>query len=433
MRESVGAALSRDGADSVPATMRFPRRSPSSLVVLVALATAGGLLLAACSDDGGSSSRRPTGSTGSTTPGSTTSGDGGGPQLGAVNVKLTPIAQVDDPTALATRQGDNALYVTEQVGRVRAVRDDQLAPEPVLDITSDVQSGGEQGLLGLAFSPDGTRMYVHYTNRSGDTRLDEYTMSGATPDPATRRQVLEAPGLQPNHNGGEVDFGPDGMLYIGLGDGGGAGDSGSGHAPGGNGQSLDTLLGKILRIDPTPAGGRPYTIPPDNPFANGGGRPEIWAYGLRNPWRFTWDRETDDLWIADVGQNAWEEIDFVAGGRGAGMNFGWNPLEGTHEFAGDPPPNAVPPIFEYPLDGGACAAIGGYVYRGSKIPALRGAYLYSDYCDSGIRALVEQDGRVTDQRDLGPRGNQVTSFGENPDGELYVLSQGDGLQRVDPA
>jgi glucose/arabinose dehydrogenase len=411
--------------------MRFPRRSPAWPVVLIALTTTGALLFAACSDEGGSTSRK---STGTTTSSSTTSGNGGGPQLGGVNIKLTPVAQVDDPTAFATRRGDNTLYVTEQVGRVRAMRDGRLDPEPVLDITADVQSGGEQGLLGLTFSPDGARLYVHYTNRSGDTRVDEYTMSGPTPDPGTRREVLGAPGLQANHNGGEVDFGADGMLYIGLGDGGGAGDSGSGHAPGGNGQSLDTLLGKILRIDPTPSGGRPYTIPPDNPFANGGGRPEIWAYGLRNPWRFSWDRETDDLWIADVGQNAWEEIDFVGGGRGAGTNFGWNRLEGTHAFEGDPPPNAVPPIFEYPLDqGGACAAIGGYVYRGSKIPALRGAYLYSDYCDSAIRALVEQDGRATDHRDLGPRGNQVTSFGEDADGELYVLSQGDGLQRIDPA
>jgi glucose/arabinose dehydrogenase len=222
------------------------------------------------------------------------------------------------------------------------------------------------------------------------------------------------------------------MLYLGLGDGGGAGDSGSGHAPGGNGQSLDTLLGKILRIDPTPSSGRQYAIPADNPFANGGGEPEIWAYGLRNPWRFSWDRETDDLWIADVGQNAWEEIDFVAGGRAAGLNFGWNRLEGTHEFMGDPPANAVPPIFEYPLDG-TCAAIGGYVYRGSRIPALAGAYVYSDFCESTIRALAQQGGRITDQRDLGIWGNSVTAFGEDQAGELYVLSQGDGLQRIDPA
>ncbi|HEY3095434.1 MAG TPA: PQQ-dependent sugar dehydrogenase [Acidimicrobiia bacterium] len=348
-------------------------------------------------------------------------------------MKLTPVARVEDPTAFATRRGDSALYITEQIGRVRAVRDGQLASDPVIDLTDVVGSGGERGLLGLTFSADGTKLYVHYTNKSGDTRLDEYTMSGPTADPGSRRQLLAAPGLQPNHNGGQLSFGPDGLLYLGLGDGGGAGDSGTGHAPGGNGQSLDTLLGKILRIDPTPSGGRQYTIPPDNPFADGGGQPEIWVYGLRNPWRFTWDRETSDLWIADVGQNAWEEIDFVAGGKAAGLNFGWNRLEGNHQFSGNPPPNAVPPIFEYPLSGGTCAAIGGYVYRGAKIPALAGAYLYSDYCASSIRAIVQQGGRVTDQRDLGISGNRVTAFGEDQDGEVYVLSQGDGLQRIDPA
>jgi glucose/arabinose dehydrogenase len=411
--------------------MRPHRRSSISLVAFVALACVVALIGAACNDDGGggsSSSQR-------TSPPATndTTTTRGGPDLGGVNVRLTSVAQVEDPTAMATRPGENALYVTEQVGRVRAVRDGQLAPQPVIDLTADVGSGGERGLLGLTFSADGTRLYVHYTNRDGDTRVDEYTISGAVADPGSRRQLLALDQPQANHNGGELSFGPDGLLYLGLGDGGGAGDSGAGHAEGGNGQSLDTLLGKILRIDPTPSGGRQYTIPADNPFANGGGEPEIWAYGLRNPWKFSWDRETNDLWIADVGQNAWEEIDFVAGGRGAGLNFGWNRLEGTHEFEGDPPPNAVPPIFEYPLDGGACAAIGGYVYRGSRIPALMGAYVYSDYCDSRIRAIAQQGGRVTGERDLGIRGSQITAFGEDQSGELYVMSQGDGLQRIDPA
>jgi glucose/arabinose dehydrogenase len=425
----VGAAFSGAWPDSVKSTMRSPRRRPKLRVALVALGVVGALVGAACSDNGGGSSTPPSTSPASNGGGAAT---GNGPQLGAVNVKLTPVARLEDPTALATRRGDGGLYVTEQVGRVRAVRDGQLASEPVIDLTSVVGSGGERGLLGLAFSSDGTKLYVHYTDKSGDTRLDEYTMSGTTADMGSRRQLLALPQPQPNHNGGQLSFGPDGMLYLGLGDGGGAGDSGNGHAPGGNGQSLDTLLGKILRIDPTPSNGRQYTIPRDNPFANRGGQPEIWAYGLRNPWKFSWDRETDDLWIADVGQNAWEEIDFVGGGRAAGLNFGWNRLEGTHEFAGDPPANAVPPIFEYPLDG-TCAAIGGYVYRGSKIPALVGSYLYSDYCESMIRALVQEGGRITDQRDLGIRGNNVTAFGEDQNGELYVLSQGDGLQRIDPA
>jgi glucose/arabinose dehydrogenase len=408
--------------------MRSSRRLSTSFVVLVALATAGALLGAACTDDDGSSSSSTT--SGSTSAPATT--PGGSPQLGAANVKLTPVAQLEDPTAMTTRQGDNAQYVTEQVGRVRAVRNGQLDAAPVLDITADVGSGGERGLLGLDFSRDGTRLYVHYTNRNGDTRVDEYTMQGNTADAGSRRQLLAVAQPQPNHNGGELTFGPDGLLYLGLGDGGGAGDSGSGHAPGGNGQSLDTLLGKILRIDPTPSGDRQYTIPPSNPFANGGGLPEIWAYGLRNPWKFSWDRETDDMWIADVGQNAWEEVDFLPAGEGAGANFGWNRLEGNHEFQGQAPDGAIPPIHEYPLNG-TCAAIGGYVYRGSKIPDLTGAYVYTDYCESTIRALLERDGRVADQRDLGIQGTQVTAFGEDQDGELYVLSQGDGLQRIDPA
>jgi glucose/arabinose dehydrogenase len=404
--------------------MTTGRRFPGSFSAVVAILSATALIVAGCSDDGESSDRRSSGAA------STTTGANG--QLGSARVKLTPIAHVEDPTAFAVRRGDRSLYLAEQVGRVRAVRNGSLDAAPVLDITSDVGSGGERGLLGLTFSPDGSRMYVHYTNREGDTRVDEYAMSGSSVNTGSRRQLIAVDQPQGNHNGGELDFGPDGLLYLGLGDGGGAGDAGSGHAPGGNGQSLDTLLGKILRIGPTPSAGRQYTIPRDNPFADGGGLPEIWAYGLRNPWRFTWDRETGDMWIADVGQNAWEEVDFLPAGQGAGSNFGWNRLEGTHPFQGEAPRGAVPPILEYPLDG-ACAAIGGYVYRGARIPALRGAYLYSDYCDSTIRALVEQDGSVADRRDLGVTASQVTAFGEDQDGELYVLSQGDGLQRIDPA
>jgi len=401
--------------------MTTSRRSPRSFAAVVVLLAAAGLIAVGCSDDGDASSKRR--SSGSRTT-----------ALTDIRVNLAPVARVEDPTAFAVRRGDGALYVTEQVGRVRAVRNGNLDTAPVLDITSDVGSGGERGLLGLTFSPDGSNMYVHYTNRDGDTRVDEYAMSGNAVDTGSRRQLLAVDQPQGNHNGGELDFGPDGLLYLGLGDGGSAGDSGSGHAPGGNGQSLDTLLGKILRIDPTPSGGRPYTIPPSNPFTNGGGLAEIWAYGLRNPWRFTWDRETGDMWIADVGQNAWEEVDFLSSGEGAGSNFGWNRLEGTHAFQGEPPRGAVPPILEYPLQGsGACAAIGGYVYRGARIPALRGAYLYSDYCESEIRAVVEQNGAIADRRDLGVRANSVTAFGQDEDGELYVLSQGDGLQRIEPA
>ena len=232
---------------------------------------------------------------------------------------------------------------------MRVVRRGALAPVPVLDISGDVsQNGGEQGLLGIAFAPDGGHLYVDYTDRAGTTRIVEYAMRGHTVVTASRRVVLSVAQPQANHNGGQLAFGPDGMLYIALGDGGSAGDRGPGHADGGNSQSLATLLGKILRIDPTPRGSSPYTVPTDNPFV---GQPdvrgEIWSYGLRNPWRFTFDAHNGDMWIGDVGQSAWEEIDRAAAveGRnaGRGVNFGWPRLEGDHSFSGTAPASAAPP------------------------------------------------------------------------------------------
>src|SRR5262249_24868016 len=202
---------------------------------------------------------------------------------------------------------------------------------------------------------------------------------------------------------------------------------------GGTARRRDRRWGKPRRTARTRSGGAPSSTPPDTPFAGGGGMPEIWAYGLRNPWRFSWDRETADMWIADVGQNQWEEIDFVRAGRGAGANYGWNQVEGNHEFSGAAPAGAVGPIHEYSHAGGGCSISGGYVYRGSKIPGLTGQYLFSDYCDSTIRSIRERGGKVADQRDLGLKANQVTAFGQDQDGQLYVLSQGDGVQRVDPA
>jgi glucose/arabinose dehydrogenase len=350
-------------------------------------------------------------------------------------VTLTPVAEVSAPTAAAVRAGDSSLYVAEQAGVVRAVRDGALDPQPALDIGNRTLNGGEQGLLGLAFSPDGSKLYVHYSDRTnnGDNQVDEFTMSGNAADPSSRRPLLTVETLQANHNGGQLAFGPDGFLYIGLGDGGGAGDRGEGHAPGGNGQSLDTLLGKILRIDPRPSGDAPYTIPPDNPFARDGGRPEIWAYGLRNPWRFSFDGETGDLWIGDVGQNAWEEIDFVPAGEGAGANYGWARLEGNHPFDGEAPPDAVPAIFEYPNPDEGCSVTGGFVYRGERIANLRGAYVFADYCTAELRALVQTDGTVVAERSLNVSSENVQAFGQDGDGELYVLSAGQGLLRIDPA
>jgi glucose/arabinose dehydrogenase len=414
-------------------------RLVTSLTIFIVL----GLAVAGCSGDddsgdgGSSTSTKPRGSTSTQSPGSTTTSL---PDVNNVNIKLTTITEgLDRPTVLTVRPGDPTLYVVEKVGRVRAIRDGNLVDEPVLDIDSMVNDGGnEQGFLGLAFSPDGTKMYVHYSgNNGGETRVDEYAVgTDGTVDTASRRQVLTQSQPQSNHNGGELTFGPDGLLYLGLGDGGGAGDSGGGHAPGGNGQSLGTLLGKVLRIDPTPSGNLGYTVPPDNPFVGrAGARPEIWSYGLRNPWRFSFDQATGDIWIGDVGQNAWEEVDMQArsAGGGKGVNFGWNVFEGTHSYRDGDAPGAVPPVFEYSHDGGNCSVTGGYVYRGEKIPAMQGVYLFADYCAGDLRALVASGGKVVQERVLPVSSPAISSFGQDAAGELYVLSDEGNVYRVDPA
>lgn len=344
------------------------------------------------------------------------------PRLRAVRV-----GRFSAPTALAVRNGDTALYVAEKGGVVRALRDATMDPTPVLDLSGQVSTGGEQGLLGLTFSPDGARLYADYTDTAGDSHVVEYTFSAGRADTSTRRELLFVDQPFANHNGGQVIFGPDGFLYIGFGDGGGAGD------PEGNAQRLDTLLGKILRIDPHPGGDAPYRIPPGNPFVTSqGDRPEIWAYGLRNPWRFTFDRETGAMWIGDVGQGAIEEIDAVEASAGGGQNYGWNRLEGTHRFSGSAPAGSVTPVHEYSHDGGNCSVTGGYVYRGTRIPALRGSYVFADYCKGQLRALV-RDGSGLRSVALGPTLDAVSSFGQDGDGELFVLSLSAGLHRLEAA
>src|SRR5215213_259869 len=235
-------------------------------------------------------------------------------------LRLTRLDDTEGLVAMTARPGTRTLYIAEQRGVIWSLAGRQRSARPVIDLSGQVrQDGGERGLLGLTFSPDGRFLYVHYSDRNGNTAVDRYAMRRGRADPATRSSILTFEQPQPNHNGGELVFGPDGYLYLGLGDGGYAGDSGPGHAPGGNGQSLGTLLGKIVRIDPTAASA--YSVPADNPFvATAGARPEIWSYGLRNPWRFSFDQETGDLWIGDVGQSEYEEIDRVAAtsGRDAG-------------------------------------------------------------------------------------------------------------------
>jgi glucose/arabinose dehydrogenase len=363
-------------------------------------------------------------STTSTTATRTGSGEPAAP-LASVQVSLQQVATLEQPLALAIRTGDPTIYVAEKTGRVMAIRDGRVDPTPVLDLSTEVSLGGEQGLLGLAFSPDGRFLYVNYTDVQGDTRIVEYAMRGDRAVASSRRQLLFVDQPYDNHNGGHLLFGPDGYLYIGLGDGGSGGD------PQGNGQSLGTLLGKMLRIDPRPDGDRPYSIPADNPFVDrAGARPEIWAYGLRNPWRYSFDRATGDLWIADVGQSAWEEIDRHPAEAPAGTNYGWNLLEGSHRYAGDAPEGAIPPVYEYAHAAGGCVVIGGAVYRGTAIPALAGAYLFADFCRGELEAIrLGADGDV-EHAMLGPTVPDVSSFGEDADGEIYVLSLDGAVYRL---
>jgi glucose/arabinose dehydrogenase len=371
----------------------------------------------------------PPDSTTTTAPAPPPSGSSG-PNLAEVRVALTEIGQFDDPVALVERQG--TLYVAEKGGRVLALTTGE--PLEVLDMTDRTESAGERGLLGLAFSPDGGVLYVSYTDNDGDSRVDEYAM-GTGPegvaDTGTRREVLALDQPYGNHNGGHIVFGPDGLLYLGYGDGGSAGDP--------ERRALDprTLLGKLLRIDPRPNGDQPYTIPPDNPFADGAAAlPEIWSAGLRNPWRFSFDPATGDLWIGDVGQNAVEEIDLVtaAQGAGRGIDFGWSAYEGTDRYNEDQEsPNHWPPIYEYRHADGGCSVTGGVVYRGAAIPALQGAYLLGDYCATGITALVAQDGQLVDAATISDEPGQIVSFGTDGAGEVYVVSIGGGVFRLDPA
>jgi glucose/arabinose dehydrogenase len=345
--------------------------------------------------------------------------------LGEVQVGLEQIATLDQPLAFAVRHGDPALYVAEKTGRVVAIRDGRVASRPVLDLQGEVSFGGEQGLLGIAFSPDGRFLYANYTDVNGDTRIVGYEMGDSSVSTRTRRQVLFVDQPYANHNGGDLVFGPDGDLYIGLGDGGSAGD------PQGHAQSLDSLLGKMLRIDPRPHGDEPYDIPADNPFVDrAGARPEIWAHGLRNPWRYSFDRATGDLWIGDVGQNTWEEIDRLPAGSPAGANLGWNLVEGSHRFTGDPPTDAIAPVYEYPHASGACTVIGGVVYRGADIPALTGAYLFADLCLGELEAIRLGAGGTVEHAVLGPTVPHVSSFGEDADGDVYVASLDGGVYRL---
>jgi glucose/arabinose dehydrogenase len=347
-------------------------------------------------------------------------------ELDRVEVELDRVARLREPVALAVADDGSTFYLGERAGRVRAIRDGRLEPTPLLDLTDQVVVEGEGGLLGLAVAPGGRHLYVSFTDRRHAVRLVEVAVDGDGVDPSSRRDVLTIPQPSTRHHGGNLVFGPDGLLWLGVGDGSPGGD------PANAAQSLGVLSGKLLRLDPTAAGGKGYTVPRTNPFVNRkGARPEIWAYGLRNPWRFSFDRATRELWIGDVGQYIIEEIDAVGLRRSAGANFGWRRLEGSRRFSGSPPPNAVPPVHEYAHRNGRCAVVGGYVYRGTQLRGLQGAYVYGDVCDGRIRALARARGKPLRHRDLGLQLPGLVSFAEDLDGELYALSLAGGVHRLE--
>jgi glucose/arabinose dehydrogenase len=349
-------------------------------------------------------------------------------------IRLVAVAQkLEQPVAI-THDGSDRLYIVEQPGRIRVVANRVMRTAPYLKITDRVASGGECGLLGLAFHPDyqsNGLFYVNYTSRRGNlhTVISEFHADpkSFTADPSSERIILTFDQPFANHNGGQVAFGPDGMLYIGTGDGGSAND------PQNNGQKTSTLLGKILRIDVSPRDG--YKVPDDNPFVNQTGfRPEIWAYGLRNPWRFSFDRQTGVLFAGDVGQNLFEEIDVIT----RGGNYGWRLREGLHSFMdGKSDPSYIDPVAEYPHSKGL-SVTGGYVYRGSAAPGLQGLYIYGDYSSGRIWGLRYEDGNVISNGELNvtlagrPILNRVliSSFGEDAAGELYVANHNGNIYRL---
>jgi glucose/arabinose dehydrogenase len=350
------------------------------------------------------------------------------PPARAAAVGLVRVGTFDNPLYVTAPPGDSRrVFVVNQSGTVDELLDGRKLDAPFLDISGRVSCCGERGLLSMAFAPDyasSGRFYVDYTDRSGDTRVVEYRRAGNSERAAasSARLVLFQRQPESNHNGGLVTFGPDRLLYIGLGDGGGANDR---HGARGNGQNLGTLLGKILRIDPRPSGRRAYRIPASNPFVKRrGARGEIYAYGLRNPWRFSFDRATGDIAIGDVGQNAFEEIDFARRGKARGVNYGWRVFEGNRRnYAGESAQRAVKPVITYATGpGGTCAVTGGYVVRDRGLGSLLGSYVYGDFCAGLLRSARLRAGGASQKRSLGLHVPQLSSFGEDASGRVYVTS-----------
>jgi glucose/arabinose dehydrogenase len=381
--------------------MSTRRRRQSAVAAVLAQAA----LIAGCG--GGSDSADTT-----TTPAPQPQGNG--------QVKLEKVGDFEQPVYITQPPGSEDLYVVEREGTVRIVRDGQVVSTPALDISDRVTADGEeQGFLSIAFPPDFQSshvVYAYYTGNDEDQHVVGYPVADdGSFDAGSEREILHMEDFASNHNGGLLLFGPDRQLYIGTGDGGIADD------PERNGQDTGSLLGKILRIDPRPSGGRPYTVSSPGPLGQGA-RPEICNYGLRNPWRFSFDRGTAALLIGDVGQNTQEEVNYVPAERACGNNFGWSAFEGTNRLNEDQTaPNAVAPILTYGRDEG-CSVTGGYVVRDRSLPALFGRYVYGDFCEGELRSLRPATPEARDDRSLGLEVPSLSSFGEDNEGHVYALS-----------
>jgi glucose/arabinose dehydrogenase len=349
-------------------------------------------------------------------------------------VRLVSIGRFSSPLFVTSPPGDRRrVFVVEQGGKIVLLRGGKRLARPFLDVGARITSGGEQGLLGLAFAPDYARtglFYVYWTSKDGGrNQVVEFRRANADrADASSARVVVDQADGEGNHNGGMLAFGPDGLLYAGLGDGGGGDDQ---HGARGNAQNLGTILGKILRIDPRRSGAKAYRIPSSNPFVGrSGARGEIYSYGLRNPYRFSFDRSTGDLTIGDVGQDAVEEVDFVRRGRGRGANFGWRPWEGNRRNFDEPAPGHVAPVITHTHGEGWCSVTGGYVVRDPDLPGLRGQYVYGDYCKGDLYAATLRAGRASGQRRVGLHVASLSSFGEDAAGRVYATSLSGPVYRL---
>lgn len=394
---------------------------------LVLATVSASVVLFACGDDDGQAADG----------GAAAQGTQKGQAAAGSRVRLAAVGRFDQPLYVTAPPADRKrIFVVEQAGRIVVVRNGRRLSRPFFDLRRSVTAGGEQGLLGLAFAPDYARsrlFYIYYTGRDAKQRLVEYRAASADrADAGSARTVFVHDDPEANHNGGQLAFGPDGLLYVGTGDGGGGDDQ---HGARGNAQDLGSPLGKILRIDPRSSGGRRFTVPADNPFVDrAGARGEVYAYGLRNPWRFSFDRRTGDLAIGDVGQNQVEEIDFLRRGRARGANFGWRPWEGRRRNFDEPAPRPVFPVLTKRHGDGWCSITGGYVVRDPRLRALSGRYVYGDFCRGQIRSVRLSTGRATGDRAVPGlrRVGSLSSFGEDASGRVYVVSLDGPVYRLAP-